>query len=110
MSTDSIFWYSSIEIKPPWFSSFVVGQVFTRYCVQTLGIIIHGMTLDRSLTANLSRMTHSYRANAPSVSMLDGRGADTAVCKKKKIVETNCMWTLIITAAGANRRQAYRTL
>ena len=26
-----------------------------------LGIIIYGMTLDKSLTAQLSRMTHSYR-------------------------------------------------
>ena len=26
-----------------------------------LGIILHGMTLDKSLTAELSRMIHSYR-------------------------------------------------
>ena len=56
-----------------------------------LGIIIHGMTLDKSLTAKLSRMTHSYRPNALSVSTLDGRGADTAFYKKKKTVETACM-------------------
>ena len=69
-------------------------------------IIIQGMTLDKSLTAKLSRMTHSYRANASSVSTLEGRGADTTVRKKKKTVETGCMWILIITAAGPNERQA----
>ena len=67
-----------------------------------LSISIHGMTLDKSLTAHLSRMNHSCRANALSVSTLDGRGADTAVCKKKKTIETGCMWILIITAAGPN--------
>ena len=66
-----------------------------------LDIIIHGMTLDKSLTAMLSQMTHSYRT---LVSTLDGRGADTAVCKKKKTVETDCMWIQIITAVGPNRR------
>ena len=65
-----------------------------------LSIIIHGMTLDKSLTANLSRMTHSCRANASSVSTLEGRGTDTAFCKKKKTIETGCMWILMITAAG----------
>ena len=65
-------------------------------------IIIHGMTLDKSLMAKLSRMTHSYRANVSSISMLDGRGADTAVRKKKKTEETDCMWILIITAADLN--------
>ena len=34
-----------------------------------LSIIIHGMTLDKSLTAKLSRMTHLYHANMSSVSM-----------------------------------------
>ena len=63
-----------------------------------ISIIIHGMTLDQSLTAHLSEMTHFYSAN----STLDGRGADTGVRKKKKTVETGCMWTLIITAAGPN--------
>ena len=29
-----------------------------------LGIITHGMILDKSLTAQLSRMTHSYRTSA----------------------------------------------
>ena len=69
-----------------------------------LSIIIHGMTLDKSLTAKLFRMTHSYRANVPSVSRLDGRDADTAVCKKKKTIETDCMWILIITAVGPKGR------
>ena len=68
----------------------------------SLSIIIHGMTLDKSLQAKLSRMTHSYRANASAVSTLDERGAGTAICKKKKTVETGCMWILIITAAGPN--------
>ena len=67
-----------------------------------LSIIIHGMTLDESLTARLSRMTHSCRANTSSVSTLNGRGADTAVRKKKKTVETGRMWILIITAASLN--------
>ena len=67
-------------------------------------IIIHGMTLDKSLTSKLSRMTHSCRANASSVSTLDGRDVDTVVCKKKKTVETGCMWILIITAADPNGR------
>ena len=69
-----------------------------------LSIIIHGVNLDKSLTAKLSRMTHSYRANALSVSTLNGRGADTAVRKKKKTIETGCMWILTITAAGPKRR------
>ena len=69
-----------------------------------LSIIIHGMTLDKSLTAKLSRMTHSSRANASSVSILDGRGADTAVRKKKKTLETGCMCILIIAADGPNGR------
>ena len=49
-----------------------------------LSIVIHGMTLDKPLTATLSRMTHSYRTNALSVSTLDGRSADTGVRKKEK--------------------------
>ena len=57
------------------------------------------MTLGKSLMAKPSRVTHSYRASASSVSTSDGRGADTAVRKKKKMVETGCMWILIITAA-----------
>ena len=61
------------------------------------------MILDKSLTAKLSRMTHSCRANASSVGTLDGRGADTVVCTEKKTVETGCMWILIITAAGFQR-------
>ena len=69
-----------------------------------LGIIVRGMTLDKSIMAKLSRMTHSCRANAPSISTLDGRGADTPVCKKKKLVETGCMWILIITVTGPNGR------
>ena len=68
------------------------------------------MTLDKSLKAKLSRMIHSYRANISSVSMLDGRGADTVVRKKKKMVETGCMWILIISAAGPNGRRAYGRL
>ena len=69
-----------------------------------LSIIIHGMTLDKSLTAKLSQMTHSYGANASAVSTLDGRGADTAVRKKKKKVETRCTWIPIISTAGPNGR------
>ena len=65
-----------------------------------VSIIIHGMTLDKSRTAKLSPMTHSYSGNASSISTLDGRGADTIVCKKKKTTETGCMWILIITATG----------
>ena len=67
-----------------------------------LSILIYGMTLDKSLTAKLSRMTHCYRANASSVSTLDERGAETAILKMKKTVETGCMFILIITAAGPN--------
>ena len=65
-------------------------------------IIIHGMTLDKSLTAKLSRMTDSYSANISSVSMLDGRNADTAVRKKNETIETDCMWILVIIVAGPN--------
>ena len=75
-----------------------------------LSIIIHGMILVKSLKAKLSRMTHSCRAKASSVSTLNRRGADTAVHKKKKTVETCCIWILIITAAGPNGRQAYERL
>ena len=69
-----------------------------------LSITMHGMTLDKLFTAKLSRMTHSYSVNALSVSTLDGRSADTGVYKKKKTVETGCMWILIITVAGPNGR------
>ena len=69
-----------------------------------LSVITHGMTLDKSLRATLSRMTHLYSAHISYVSTLDGRGADTAVRKKKKAVETDSMWILIITAAGPNWR------
>ena len=78
-------------------------RVYKILC-SNLGIIIHGMTLDKPLTAKLSRMTHSYRANLSSISTLDGRSADTAVCKKKKMIETGYMWIVIITAAGPNGR------
>ena len=61
------------------FDTYSQNTVFKR-----LSIIIHGMTLDKSLTGKL---THSYRA---SVSTLDGRRADTAVSKKKKTIETGC--------------------
>ena len=69
-----------------------------------LSIIIHGMTLDKSLMGKLSPMTHSYQSNASSVSTLGGRSTDIPVCKKKKLVETGCMWILIITVAGINGR------
>ena len=67
-----------------------------------LSIIIHGMTLDKSFRGKLSRMTHSYRANISSASTLDGSGADTADRQKKKTVEIDCMWILIIAAADPN--------
>ena len=44
-----------------------------------LSVIIHGVTLDKSLTVKLSRMIHLY---CVSVSTLDGRGADIAVYKR----------------------------
>ena len=44
-----------------------------------LGIIIHGMALDKSFTAKLSRTTHSYRVHISSVSTLDGRSADSVL-------------------------------
>ena len=69
-----------------------------------LDITIHGMTLDKLLTAKWSRMTHSSSAEALSVGTFDGRGADTAVCTKKKTVEIGWMWILIITVAGPNGR------
>ena len=56
-----------------------------------LSIITYSMTLDKSLTAKLSRITHSCCANISSVSTLDERGADTNVRKKKKTVEAGCM-------------------
>ena len=56
-----------------------------------LSIIIHGMTLDKLLTTKLSGMTHSYRAYISSVSILDENSEDTAVCKRKRTVETGCM-------------------
>ena len=69
-----------------------MGTLFDTYSQGTRfkrpSIIIHGMTLDKLLMVKLSRMTHSYRA---SISTLDGRDADTAVCKKKKTIETGCM-------------------
>ena len=75
-----------------------------------LSVIIYGMTLDKSLKGELSQMTHSYRANASSVSTLDGRGADTTFREKKKTVATGRMWTLLITAVDPNGSQAYKRL
>ena len=69
-----------------------------------LSIIVHGMILNKSLQGKLSRMAYTCSDNASSVGTLDRRSADTTVRKKKKTVETGCMWTLIITAAGPNRR------
>ena len=65
-----------------------------------LSVIFHAMTLDKSLTAKLSRMTHSCRANTSSVSTLDGSGADTAVRRKENDSRNwlhvnpnnNCSW------------------
>ena len=68
----------------------------------------HRMTLKKSLMTKLSRTTHSYYANTSSVSMLDGRDIDTTVYKKS--IETDCICTLIITAADPNGRYAYRKL
>ena len=68
-----------------------MATLFNTYPQSTTSIIIHGMTLDKSLTAKLSGMTHSYCANTLSVSTLDVRGADTAVCEKKETVEAGCM-------------------
>ena len=58
------------------FDTYSQDTVFKR--VSTL---IDGMTLDKSLTAKLSRTTRLYCALA---SKLDGSGADTAVRKKEK--------------------------
>ena len=69
-----------------------------------LSIIIHRMALDKSITGKLSGMTHSCRANISSIGILDGRGADTGVYKKKKTIETGCMWILIIIAADSKER------
>ena len=44
-----------------------------------LGILIYGTTLDKSLTAMLSRMIYSYHT---SVGALDAEGADTAVYER----------------------------
>ena len=75
-------------------------DTYSQDMCSNLSVIIHGLILDKSLTDKLSRMIHSYRANISSVSTLDGRGTDTAVRKKKKMVETGCMWILKITAVG----------
>ena len=50
-----------------------------------LSIIIRGMTLHKSLTAKLSRMTRSFRANTSKIVMLDGRSEDTVVSKRKRL-------------------------
>ena len=78
------------------FDTYSQDTVFKR-----LSFIMHEITLDKSLTAKFSLMTHSYRANASSVSTLDGRGA---VRKKKKTVVTSCTWILMIATAGSNGR------
>ena len=57
-------------------------------------IVIHRMTMDKSLQAKFSRMSQ----------YIGRRGADTAVCKKKKTIDTNRMWIRIITAASPNWR------
>ena len=72
-------------------------RIYKILC-SNLSIIIHEMSLNKSLAAKLSRMTLLYRA---SISTLNGRSADIAVCEKKKTVETGCMWILIVTARNA---------
>ena len=67
------------------------STIIHKILCSNFSTIIHGMSLDKSLAAKLSRTTHSYRDNISSVSTLDGRGADTAVRKKEKTVETGCM-------------------
>ena len=74
--------------EPSQLNGCIVRHVIRRILCLNLTVIIRGMVLDKSLAAKLSRMDHSYRA---SVNTLDGRGADTAVCKKKKTLETGCM-------------------
>ena len=65
-----------------------------------LGIIIHGMTFVKSLAGELSQITHSYRA---SVSTLDGRDANTTVCKKEKVDRDWLHVDPNKTVAGSNR-------
>ena len=68
-----------------------------------LSITIHGMTLDKSLTAQLSRMTHSYHTEYIISQYVGRKGVQILPSvKRKKTIETGCMWTLIITAAGPN--------
>ena len=68
-----------------------------------LSITIHGMTLDKSLTAQLSRMTHSYHTEYIISQYVGRKGVQIPPSvKRKKTIETGCMWTLIITAAGPN--------
>ena len=70
-----------------------------------LSVLVHEMTLNKSLLmAKLSRITHAYLSNPSSISTLDGRDADTAVCQKEKTIETGCMWIRTTTVADSNGR------
>ena len=77
-------------------------RIYKRLC-SNLSIIIHGMTLDKSLTANLFRMTHSYRTEYTISQYVGRKGVQIPLfVKRKKTIETGCMLTLIITAAAPN--------
>ena len=89
-------------------SAAIVGWLRCSTCIHkvlcsNLSISIHEMTLDKSLTTQLSRMTHSYRTEY-IVSQYVGRKRVQIApsVKRKKTIETGCIWILIITAAGPN--------
>ena len=49
-----------------------------------LSITIHGMTLDKSLTIQLSRMTHSYRTEHIISQCVERKGAQIPPSIKRK--------------------------
>ena len=67
-----------------------------------LSIANHGMTLDKSLTAQLSRTTHLYRTEYIISQYVGRKGVQTPPSVKNKTIETGSMWTLMITTAGTN--------
>ena len=75
-------------------------RIHTVVC-SNLGIINHGMTLDKSLTAQLSPMTHSYSTEYIISQYIGRKGVQIPpTVKKKKMIETGCMWTLKMIAAA----------
>ena len=62
------------------------------------------MTVDKSLKAKFLEWLIRVMLIHHHLVHWTEKGADTAICKKEMAIETDCVWILIITAAGPNGR------